>query len=417
MRTLFHLRAFTLAATAIALPTATQNRVLTVDDDGAADFTTIQAAVDAAAAGDVLLVRDGTYLPFTIDGKGVTILGDAGAAVAVSGAGAVTSTIVRGLPASERVTFRNLRFVTQAPEVVGNLVQVLDCDGLVWLEGITIDPPDVPIFYRLGGIAALLVQNTQALALIDSGVFGANGTSPGLESGAVALRAIDSQVFVHGCVLRGGNTLVEVTQGRDGIRIEGGSIVLRDCTVVGGPGGGSTLLGSQTGDGGPGLRAVGAEVWSIATDLIGGPPGQTIFGQGTGQQGPPFLNSGGTVHEVAAPRATLQTTVVARDGDDDSFRLELQTIPRATLVLLVTLVPDPVLLDVPRDLLGVGLEPVLFDVGRSDATGGWAQDIDIPPLPAGLSTWNASVQLAAISAQAELALSNPSILHVVDDRF
>ncbi|WP_292471188.1 NosD domain-containing protein, partial [Methanolobus sp.] len=35
--------------------------VITVDDDGGADFTTIQAAVDAASAGDTILVSPGTY--------------------------------------------------------------------------------------------------------------------------------------------------------------------------------------------------------------------------------------------------------------------------------------------------------------------------------------------------------------------
>ena len=32
-----------------------------VDDDGGADFTTIQAAVDAASSGETIVVKDGTY--------------------------------------------------------------------------------------------------------------------------------------------------------------------------------------------------------------------------------------------------------------------------------------------------------------------------------------------------------------------
>jgi hypothetical protein len=45
-----------------------------VDDDGPADFTTIQAAIDAAAPGDVILVLGGTYPGFTFD-TAVTVLG------------------------------------------------------------------------------------------------------------------------------------------------------------------------------------------------------------------------------------------------------------------------------------------------------------------------------------------------------
>ena len=33
-----------------------------VDDDGGSNFTSIQAAVNAASAGDTIIVRDGTYI-------------------------------------------------------------------------------------------------------------------------------------------------------------------------------------------------------------------------------------------------------------------------------------------------------------------------------------------------------------------
>ena len=71
---------------------AAQTRVFTVDDDAPADFTTIQAAVNAAAPGDVVLVKDGDYVKFTIDGKGISVLADRDAAVRVLGtAGSMTS--------------------------------------------------------------------------------------------------------------------------------------------------------------------------------------------------------------------------------------------------------------------------------------------------------------------------------------
>lgn len=49
--------------------------VITVDDDGPADFNTIQAAIDAAVDGDEVVVSAGTYAPSTSDGQVIDTLG------------------------------------------------------------------------------------------------------------------------------------------------------------------------------------------------------------------------------------------------------------------------------------------------------------------------------------------------------
>lgn len=49
----------------------------TVDDDGPADFSSIQAAIDALPAGETILVSPGVYAAFSLD-KGMTIFGLAG---------------------------------------------------------------------------------------------------------------------------------------------------------------------------------------------------------------------------------------------------------------------------------------------------------------------------------------------------
>ena len=58
-----------------------------VDDSGGADFTTIQAAVDAANDGDTIIVRDGTYTENVAVNRSITIASENGsAAVAVTAA-------------------------------------------------------------------------------------------------------------------------------------------------------------------------------------------------------------------------------------------------------------------------------------------------------------------------------------------
>jgi parallel beta-helix repeat protein len=57
-----------------------------VDDNGPADFHTIQEAVDAASIGDTILVKSGTYLPVLID-KSVSIEGENRSTTIIDGGG------------------------------------------------------------------------------------------------------------------------------------------------------------------------------------------------------------------------------------------------------------------------------------------------------------------------------------------
>jgi parallel beta-helix repeat protein len=54
-----------------------------VDDSGGADFTTIQAAVDAASTGDTIIVRDGTYVENVVVTKSLVIQSQNGRATTI----------------------------------------------------------------------------------------------------------------------------------------------------------------------------------------------------------------------------------------------------------------------------------------------------------------------------------------------
>lgn len=74
---------------AVVTPAGAQSgsgATLVVDAAGGGNYTTIQAAIDAAAAGDTIEVRSGDYAGFTLD-KAVTVRGDGGAVVRADRAG------------------------------------------------------------------------------------------------------------------------------------------------------------------------------------------------------------------------------------------------------------------------------------------------------------------------------------------
>ena len=54
-------RVIIAVAAVLAGIAASQARIITVDNDGPADFSTIQAAIDDSNDGDTVLVADGTY--------------------------------------------------------------------------------------------------------------------------------------------------------------------------------------------------------------------------------------------------------------------------------------------------------------------------------------------------------------------
>ena len=81
--------AFLLLAGGIILLTLTAEgasaKTITVDDDGGADFSSIQEAVDAAEAGDTIRVFDGTYYENIVLNKTVTLLGNGSETTIIDG--------------------------------------------------------------------------------------------------------------------------------------------------------------------------------------------------------------------------------------------------------------------------------------------------------------------------------------------
>ena len=64
---------FIFACLFLAVPS--QARIITVDDDGPADFNTIQAAIDDSNDGDIVKVQSGIYYENIRMKEGITLQG------------------------------------------------------------------------------------------------------------------------------------------------------------------------------------------------------------------------------------------------------------------------------------------------------------------------------------------------------
>ncbi len=243
-------------------------RVWIVDPATDGSLADLQPTIDAASDGDVVLVRGGAYLPFTLDARSLRVLGDVGAAVEIQGT----------------VTVKNL-----------------PVDGVVVLAGL-----EATGAARLpGSDPGLSLVDDQGFVRVEACTFrgGAGYTGPFCEDlgdggGGAVIQASD-RVVLAACTLVGGLGGYDQTgscaglPGGDGLAATGSTIALYDATVRGGDGGGVPQTGfPQTGGrGGQGLRQTGGRVFSSATTFYGGNGGTNWFG---GDGGDAFELDGAT---------------------------------------------------------------------------------------------------------------------------
>lgn len=253
--------ACTVLSLALAAPAALADTWV-VDAGGGGDFTTIQAAINAAAPGDVLLVKAGGYPGFTL-GKDLSILGEPGAYPTATG-----FCVLQG----DTMSIAGLRFFA---------LDVLDAEGLVLLDDIR---------FQGGTCGGLLIEDCAQVHIERSTIDGLDGT-PSCES--VGLRVVDSTVTVTGSTLTGGTGWGDDFTGypgMPGLDIYGTSSVLVSGTDVYGGNGGTPeiLFGGQGGWGSEAIRmnwldpdaqASCTVRGNLANEIHGGVGGQGIGGQ------------------------------------------------------------------------------------------------------------------------------------------
>jgi hypothetical protein len=244
-------------------------------------FTSLPAAVAAAATGDTLLVAPGHYQPFDVNGKALTILGD----------GNVTTFIDSG------PLVGSVDYVTITAPPVGTTFRL---SGLTirrnLLTGSFTAPP---IRLRISGNG---VSTTGTVVLTDV-ISDLLPTSSGFENG---LGVTGIAVYASRCSFQGAwfhNTLYgPAAVGSSGAKVTTGLFVADACLILGGSP--SAVSGTQWIAGGDGLGVDSATVHLTGCYVSGGSATGSSFNAQTGGAGLRVSNSTVQVYGSAANSIT-----------------------------------------------------------------------------------------------------------------
>lgn len=299
--------------------------VVVVDAAGGGDFTDLGAAVAAANAGDVLLLKTGVYPtadPLVLPNHGLALVADAGADVSV---GELRSS---GLPAGELLVLSGLNLLGDSGGQLGALL-LMNGEGSIRIQNCTASAYD--------GNAVRVVSCSD---VVTSRCTFAGGTPTWSDPdgfgnwGTYGLSVKDGRLAAYDCNFIGGDgedaygggLFCSALGGSGGV-----GLVLQDdallyamgCDFEGGDGG-DGFCGGEDGEGGTGLR------------LLPSPPGagqpeaylaNAVFLPGASPNGvlaspyvgtPTFLNE--TRRELLAPAVVREgqaftRTIIGRPGD------------------------------------------------------------------------------------------------------
>ena len=369
---------------------AAQARVWVVDRAGGPgeDFTEIQPALDAASAGDRVVVRAGSgYAGFTLS-KGLDL--DCAAGTVVS------NFAVRDVPAGQSARVAGVRADTFSATLLA-AVLVDQCAGPVLLASVQAAVAT--------GVAGT-VSNSGAVLLLDCAFSGGGPTYP-VGPGSSGLLVLGSGVTLQRCLVTGGAGSAAVPYysggpGGAGLSVLEAAVLIAQGQFTGGSGGAARDLGTfclGAGLGGDAVAGSGTLLCLGSARLHGGAGGAANGVCPAGARGQAVLGSGATparvtadcqvqgglVNAVTIPRlpwvaspgsATLGTvTMLLFQGSADTVlllclgtghgRLDLPGIDGPLLLDFATVVPLP-LRSIPiGDVLALAL-PVPLDAGLRD---------------------------------------------------
>jgi hypothetical protein len=272
--------------------------ILHIGPDPTADYTTIQAAVSAAASGDTVILAPGTYT-----GRGNCDVSLYGKALTIRSSDPLDPNVVQA-------TIIDCAATLAEPH---QAFYVVDCNGAE-ISGLTIRNGLAPV-----GAGVLCRNSTLKLAycrILDNGTLGGvpDGTLSGGPGGG--LHCQDCSVSVVGCLFAG-NTTGDGAAGKDGpggaggdgaaIRCLNSEVTVTACTIRDNVAG----AGGDGGQGSGGAGGSGGAIWADAITLVDTTISHNLAGRGgPGVQG----GRGGRGGGISAGRATVDRCIIEANG-------------------------------------------------------------------------------------------------------
>ena len=412
-----------LSLLAAAAPLAPAD-VHTVSASGVADFADLQAAVQAAQDGDILLVRTGVYGAFEIDGKSLSIVADDLAVVEIR------PSAIRNLGPDQTVVLRGLSFpMGPADFFTRPLLRLQSNQGTVLVDSCHLDGSQADPVFTSG---ALQLEDSAEVVVAASTLVGAEGTQffsgPGPFYPPNGITVVNSNLAVFDCEITGGDgatgffsdfdVFLASHAGANAIWASVGEVFVSGSDLTGGRGGdgahwpGGACFSGQ--DGGAAIALADAQGVLLDCTLTPGAGGvPTSLPCTSGAVAPPSeLSGSATLDLPVGSAASLAAASPVREGA--SLTVDLSATPGSTVIGAFT--PALGYLDAPF-ALGVSAlsgTPFLFHSGAMPGIGTLPLSFPVPDLGPGVEGVELLLQAVEVPATGALVLTGPASVLLLD---
>lgn len=260
---------FFLLATTLA---AQRTWVVDASNGPGTTHTDLPPAIAAAADGDTILVRAGSYSQFTTN-KALRILGRTGASVAIKDQKVQQAVQISGIGAGKTFVLKGLRVVGWRFRAPREAIRISNCAGLVHLDRLVIPAACRTVLVRTCHSGIRIIRCTQVM-ISDSSV---QALDPVFADGST-VSICRSKLTAEDSKLQGRGLAKGPSPNSPALLARSSTVTLSTCTLRGG---GGLSVGQLTRPGQPAIQATSSSITIAGTGADTYTAGQPAFRQST----------------------------------------------------------------------------------------------------------------------------------------